>query len=399
MILLPHGCSCSNPTVNPKNWKSGGKSLLKSNWRITYYFRDPEFSDKYKYGKLIPIKGMNRFKTLEERRAATQLLIDEELYMLKVKGYNPITKTINGPDIELTPEIHPETTVCEAIELARKKIEGEPSTLSDIKTITKYFNKSCRQLRYHLLRIKDLKRIHVNNILENQKKQNNYTNERFNKARAYMLMVFKQLVLSDAIEHNVVTDIPKKKETKRLKEVPSENELEKIKEYLRINHYGFFRYMQVFFHSGCRSTELFNVKRKDIDIKNERFKVLVKKGRQFEEQWRAININSFKYWNELYLAADEKDYIFSYNFCPGKTKIAARQVSNKWRKYVKNKLNVTADFYSLKHLHTTKVIDLYDKNLAAGINGHKSTRMNDEHYDTRKKIRMLEEAKRVNVNL
>lgn len=399
MILLPHNCSCSKPSVTPKNWKTGGKNLLKKNWRIHYYFRDPEFKDKYPYGKMIPIKGMNKYKTLEERRAATQLLIDEELYLLKVQGYNPITKTSNGPEIVLESDIHPETTICEAIEIARKKIDGEDSTLSDLKTVAKYFNKSCRQLRYHTIRICDVKRLHVKNILDNQKRQNSYSNKRYNKVRAYMLMIFKQLVLSDAIEYNLISDIPKKKETSKIREIPTEDELKKIKEYLQVNHYGFYRYMQIFFHSGCRSTELFNLKRKDIDLKNQRFKVLVKKGRAYEEQWRAINNNALKYWNELYNAAGLKEYIFSYNFCPGTVKIASRQVSDKWRKYVKNRLGINADFYSLKHLHTTKVINLYDRNLAAGINGHKSTKMNDEHYDVLHQKRVMDEAKKIDISL
>ena len=28
-ILLPNGCSMSKPSVNPKNWDTGGKELLK----------------------------------------------------------------------------------------------------------------------------------------------------------------------------------------------------------------------------------------------------------------------------------------------------------------------------------------------------------------------------------
>lgn len=399
MILLPHGCSCSEPAVNPKNWKTGGKSILKKKWRIHYYFRDPEFKDDYPYGKLISIKGMNRFKTIEERKEATQLLIDEELYMLRVQGYNPITKKNNGPEIILESEIHPHTTFCEAINLAKSKIEGEPSTLNDIRGIVKYFNKSCRQLRYHHLRISDVKRIHVKNILENQKQQNNYTNNRFNKSRAYMLMVFKQLVLCDAIEYNLVKDIPKKKVIKKITIGFTDDEIKTIKNYLASKHYGFYRYAQVFFHSGSRTTELFNLKRKDIDLENNRFKVVVKKGRYYEEQWRAINKNALKYWVELYNAAGVNDYIFSFNFCPGQTKIAARQVTDKWRKYVKRRLGINKNFYLLKHLHTTKVIDLYDKDTAAGLNGHKSTRMNDEHYDTRKHQRILEQGKMINVKL
>src|SRR5690606_6720258 len=97
--------------------------------------------------------------------------------------------------------------------------------------------------------------------------------------------------------------------------------------------------------------------------------------------------------------ADPNDYIFSYSFSPGPTKIQARQVSNKWRKYVKDELGVTADFYALKHLHTTKVIDLYDRNLAAGINGHKSNAMNDKHYDISHQQRIIETAKKIDVSI
>ncbi|WP_179022077.1 tyrosine-type recombinase/integrase [Winogradskyella forsetii] len=398
MILLPHGCSCSELAVNPRNWKTGGKTLLKKKWRIHYYFRDPEFKDKYPYGKLIPIKGMNHFKTLAERRAATELLIDEEIYILKTKGYNPITKTTNGPEIELIYDIHPETKVNEAIQLAANKIEGEKSTLSDVKTAVKYFKKSCNQLRYHILKIEDLKRAHVKNILENQRIQNDYSNARYNKIRAYMHMVFNQLLESDAIEFNLVSGIKKKKETKKIKVTLSDEALENVRTHLKENHYTFYRYFEIFFRSGSRSTELFSLKFKDVDLQNQRFKVLVKKGKYYEEQWRAININTLHHWKELLNMAQPGDYMFSYDFSPGATKIQARQVSRKWNKYVKKKLSVTCDFYSMKHLYTTKVISLYkDRKLASGINGHKSSFMNDEHYDTLHRQRKLEEAKKINI--
>src|SRR5690606_32428530 len=149
----------------------------------------------------------------------------------------------------------------------------------------------------------------------------------------------------------------------------TDKEIETIKSYLKTNNYGFYRYLEVFFHSGSRSTEMFSLKKQDVDLVNQRFKVLVKKGRYYEEQWRAINKNALAYWKELYNGAASDDYIFSYNFCPGETKIAARQVSDKWRKYIKNRLGIDKNFYLLKHLHTTKVITMYDRELAAGING------------------------------
>ncbi len=399
MILLPHGCSCSEPSVTPKNWKKGGKYLLKKNWRIHYYFRDPEFKDKYPYGKMISIKGMNHFKTLEERREATQFLIDEEIYSLKVDGYNPITKKKNGPEIELSYDIHPDTMLKPAIDMAMKRIEGASSTLSDVKTSAKYFKKSCDQLRYSVLKIGDLKRGHVRNILENQAEQNNYSNERYNKVRAYINMIFKELLNADAIEYNLISGIKKKKETKKIVETLSEKQMMKVREHLKKNHYTFYRYFEIFFRSGSRSTELFRLKTKDVDLYGQRFKVLVKKGRSYEEQWRAINYKAMPFWTELMQFADKDDYVFSIDFTPGSKKIAARQVSNKWRKYVKERLNISVNFYALKHLYTTKVINLYDRKMASGINGHKSNMMNDKHYDTMRSQRILEEAKNIDVGI
>jgi len=400
MILLPHGCSCSEPSVNPKNWKTGGQSLMKKNWRITYYFRDPEFKEQYPYGKLIPIKGMNRFKTLEERREATRILIDEELYMLKIDGYNPITKLKNGPDIEITPDIDPNTPLCEAILLAKNRIEGEKSTLTDLKSCVKYFNKSARQLRLGLVRVGDIKRAHVRNILDNQQKQNKLSNNRYNKVRAYMQMVFKQLILADAIEYNHIDSLPLKKTVKKLNVTFSPEQVEVIKNHLIVKNYNFYRYMQIFFHSGCRSTELFNVKKSDVVLHQEQFKVIVKKGKHYEEQWRAINRNVMNLWQEVMKDAIKDDYIFSINFSPGPTKVAARQVSDKWREQVKVPLGIDINFYMLKHLHTTKVIDLYDnRSFAAGINGHKSTNMNDQHYDVKHQERILNKAKKINISL
>jgi hypothetical protein len=87
-ILLPNGCSCSTPSVNPKNWKSCTKSALKKDWYISYRFYDPEFDKP----KQVTIQGMNMYREVSERRCSTQIILDDELHSLKVLGFNPITK-------------------------------------------------------------------------------------------------------------------------------------------------------------------------------------------------------------------------------------------------------------------------------------------------------------------
>ena len=87
MISLPNNCNCSELTVNPKNWKTCKISAIARNWQIHYYFYDNSVNKR----KFVLVKGMNKFKTLTERREATSQLIQNEITNLMDKGYNPIS--------------------------------------------------------------------------------------------------------------------------------------------------------------------------------------------------------------------------------------------------------------------------------------------------------------------
>ena len=397
MISLPNNCNCSNPTVFPKNWKTGGKTLLKKNWRIQYWFRDPEHEKSYPRGKLVIVKGMNKYKTLSERRAATEELLELELYILKEKGFNPITKKYNGKNEDIEPEISPKALFAEAVETAFNKLDVLPKTKKDVEGIKNKFVEAVKSMGLASIQIKDVRRRQIRAVLEHQSKVNKYSNNRFNKARAYLLMIFKELLERDAIELNPVTAIPKKKETKRLRKTLTDAELKKIKKHLKANHYTFYRYVEIFFHSGARSTELMQVKRKDVDLKNRTFKITVKKGQYYFEELRAINKNAHDLWVEVCSEAKPNQYLFGRGLEPDDVPIDPWQISKRWREHVKKKLNIDADFYSLKHLHTVKVIEAYNAEVAANVNGHKSTAMNDRHYDIHKKQRDLERAKNLDI--
>src|SRR5579863_9348596 len=92
-ISLPNGCSISTPSVHPANWNQQGASL-KFDWYIQYRFYDPSLKpgDKHSKGKQCVIKGMNEFKSLADRRQITKDLLANEMNLLQVRGYNPITK-------------------------------------------------------------------------------------------------------------------------------------------------------------------------------------------------------------------------------------------------------------------------------------------------------------------
>lgn len=397
MILLPHGCHCSTPIVNPSNWKRCGKSALKKTWRITYRFYDPRKPDKPEWGKLIPVKGMNHLKTIEERRHATRIILEELHYDLTVLGYNPLTDTYNGQEEAETYEIHPDSLFCNALESAFEKLDKSPKTIAEIKSVKKYFLSSVRALRYDRLRISDVKRRHVRSVLDHQAKTNKYSANRYNSVRSYVQMLFKVLLEFDTIEYNAVDKIPKKRTIKRIRETLTDAEFKKVKTHLNKSHYNFYRYMMIFYYSGCRSTELLDLKRKDVLLDRQLFKVTVLKGGVYQEEYRAINNYILYLWEEVCKPANRNDYLFGSELRPGKKKLQKEGITRRWKRHVKDKLNITADFYALKHKRTTKVSEYYGNLIAAGANGHKSTKMNDTVYDQGREAFLLEQAKSIKV--
>lgn len=146
MISLPNNCTCSEISVTPKNWKTCKASALERNWYIQYYFYDNTLDKR----KFIIVKGMNRFKTLQERREATTQLIYNELYQLKEKGFNPITGKFTEDSYS---GIDPKTGFIEALRKAFKLVKCEGSTLLDIKSSIHFFEMAAKKMGIEKLEI------------------------------------------------------------------------------------------------------------------------------------------------------------------------------------------------------------------------------------------------------
>jgi hypothetical protein len=62
--------------------------------------------------------------------------------------------------------------------------------------------------------------------------------------------------------HNPIKDIRKKKTIKKIRETMEDSELKKVFKILKTDHYTFYRYGMIFFHSSARTAELFRVQKK-----------------------------------------------------------------------------------------------------------------------------------------
>lgn len=397
MIQLPHGCWMSTPSVNPRNWKKVSASIKKP-WYIQYYFHDPAFGDdpKFARGKLCIIKGMNHYTTSEERREATIALVNEEIRILKVEGFNPITKKFN-PVIDVNYVVDPNTGFIAALNAVLDRLKCTVHTKEDIRSVIKYFSRATARLQIDHAPIKDIRRKHLRLALDEcASVKKKWSANQFNVYRKYLMILFNELVELEACESNPLKAIKKADTVKRIRTVLTPEERKKVDEILKDKHYTLWRFMHIFFHSGSRESEMVRVQGKDVDLINQRFKVVIKKGRRSIEKWKTIKDIVLPLWQEVMAKCGPEDYVFSVGLIPGKRSIRPDQVSRRWNRHIKKKHGIQADFYSLKHLNLDETAEALSIEYAAKMAGHSTPVITLQHYAHGQKERDHQILKKVN---
>lgn len=400
MLHLPNGCSCSTPSIHPKNWKQKSASAAKD-WYLQYYFKDPEDPDKekYPYGRLKIFKGnINKyFKTTAERQAAI-VVLERELLELLQSGYNPITG-ITVPEFKIEGDIQLDTKFVDALELVYPNLDIEEKTKKDIKCILRGVRTSATKLNLLQLPISMVEQKHVKAVLDNMKNiKPNFSNDRYNKYRSYLMTCFDELKQMQIIKSNPLIELKKRKAIRNIRQTPTDKEMVIIDEYLKRVNYKFWRFIQIFFYCSSRETEMMLLQVKNVDLERQRFRILVKKGSGPEWQWRTISDAALPLWIEQIGNAGPEDYVFSKNLQPGPLPVDSSQITRRWKTWVKKRLGITADCYSLKHKHSTKVVNASDDITAARFMGHKSLKMVHSVYDTNHKDREHDFMKKLPVS-
>jgi len=395
MITLPFSCHCTELNVYPNNWTSKNASLKKS-WYVYYRFYDPNFRDnpKFKTGKLVIIKRMNQFKTVSERQENTKLIIEQELDKLRNKAYNPITKK-KGEVILSQSEIEPSCPFISALTLAEKRISASPSSKRDLRSILRFVKVAAIQLGYIEMPISMISRKHLKQLLAHIDLINGESSHRYNKIRSYLMIIYNELIELEVIEANPLKDLSKKKNIQKIRKLPTKEDRQLISEYLHKNQYRFWLFMQIFFHSGARITELMKIKRRDINLREQFFIITIKKGRIAKEVIRPIKNIALPFWEEAIESASNDDYIFSKELLPGQKAIQSYQITKRWNRHIKVKLGIKADFYSLKHLNLDQTAAILGINDASAMASHASTGVTIKHYAFGEKLRQNERLRKV----
>lgn len=385
---LPNGCAYSM-SVHPTNWKTA-KANVNSIWYLKYRFYEPDRKPMQ-----VLIRGMNEYKDLKEKQHVTQCLLNDEIDTLK-SGYNPNRKEIVGANNQPF-DVLPHTPLKDALNIALQKIKVGVNTRKDISRTLVHIQKAIKQLHFDSLPIEKFERKHAALTLEKCESNNpRFTNTTYNNYRKYISILCTPLITFQALKYNPIDKfLPKRKTVKKIREVLTLQQRIIVDKHLRDKYYTFWRFLQIFYHSGSRETELIQVQKKHVDLDNQRYQITIRKGKHHEEVWKIITDEAVPLWKEVCRQAGSNDYLFSKGLGPGPIPIKSYQITKRWNRLVKKKLGITADFYSLKHVKSTAVSQALSNKEAAKLNSHKNEGMVVKIYDTEFKQRQDDELKRI----
>lgn len=105
------------------------------------------------------------------------------------------------------------------------------------------------------------------------------------------------------------------------------------------------------------------------------------------------------FWTEIVQeCTDENDFLFTRGLKPSLTPTQLSQITKRWKRLVKDKYNVTADFYALKHLFLDELdkASHIDLNLSKGMASHE-TNVTEKVYLVGRNNRKNEALKKINI--
>ena len=259
--------------------------------------------------------------------------------------------------------LYPDLLFIEAFKRALEIKSGAKSHLYNIKRAIERLKEASEALGMQYIKVKDLRRVDLKIMLDYLQLPDKY----YNKFVIYFSSLYRVLIEYECCESNITRDIYPKKTFKEPRLVLEKNELDKIKELLEETHPEFYRYMMIFLYSGARNTELFRLQRKDVDLDKQEFVILLEKGGQYKRCTKVILTPALEYWKEVCEECQSPDdYLFALNFVPSKKIGHTEIVTRFWKRNVKDKLGIEADFYALKHY----MLDNLDSDTAMLLASH-----------------------------
>lgn len=148
--------------------KTNGRTCIKKRWHVYFYYDDPETGKRDYKCKFSYYHGINRYKSISERREFGNRLIEVYTELL-ADGWNPWENKLvldEFSDFGIK-----KVNVIEAMEAALRDKERNLKTTSyeDVRWRIRRFIRFAKDRRFDTLSSKDLTRMHVVRFLDHRK--------------------------------------------------------------------------------------------------------------------------------------------------------------------------------------------------------------------------------------
>jgi integrase len=350
---------------------------------------------------------MNKFKDLTSRRKAANATLKYWQEMLE-GGWTPFKELNNAL-------ISPTAPFNDALDFAFSKVEKSRATKKDYGCTVRFCKKAAEKILLSKVPIKFIEQEHIMLVLDQVSKDRKWSNKSYNKNLGYLCAIIGRLVEWKVLKHNPAEKIKTKEVEESEKYIPLTEEEKKIlRETLYIEHYRFFVYLMVIYHTGIRPKEVLALTIKDVDLINGFINIYpdAAKENTKTKKIRKVPINDhlMTFFREMEIHTYPKHYYLFGSpyekgkgnrgssargrgakhpdyFKPSQTHIKRDTVTKLWKSIVWNKLGIEKHQYALKHTGANdKILAGIDLDVLQSLYGHHSKIMTIKYVTEIKQI-------------
>lgn len=337
-----------------------GKPTLSKPWYVYYYYINP-YTGKKNRQPIIVKKGINRFKTIKERKEFGNKLINL-LIMAFESGWSPYAQD----EMEAKGETNQKLQLIDAINYAyEKKIpDWKEKTRQDIEGRKNAFIKWLKENHYDLYTLEDFSRKLLSNFLNHI--ASTTSNRNSNNFKSAISTLISKLVDDGYLENNVLLNMKKRATKPKKHKAFTPEELTKIKNYLIKNDLNLYYFMCFVGYGFLRNVEVCRLRNKSFDLTNWTMSIETK-----TETFETIRvIETLKpIVKELKITGKGNKFIFTPEGKIGDWATSERDKVGFFGKRFKKvkealKLDENHTIYSMRH---TFAVNIYNQHLKNGL--------------------------------
>lgn len=276
-----------------------------------------------------------------------------------------------------------------ALEFALNRKDVSKKTRSAYARRLRSIQEASEKLGLSGLRIPAVSRLHVEEIMRRVREDLKLSDPAYNDYLSTLRSLFTTLEGCLVIDRNPAMGIRQMRTMVSTKDLLNEEEKKRITELLYSQHYPFFVYVQVLYHTGIRPKELLDMRIKDVDLEKKVLTVV-----RTERSFTIVPICEvlLEYLLTLELSNYPGDHYLFGSILPAGKGVGAREyfkpsptamtkdtIARLWHKIIQIGMGINKPLYALRKKNDDKQLAPIDVAALRDLYGHRSKYMTETY--------------------